>query len=148
MPKWDLNPRSQCWSGRRQFARPLRSAAVGIRDADHVLKKLALTSPTSGGRSAGIVRSRTKATEFGFFVSPFVSGTRFPHFMHERTGSSASVVSLGWVHTCRLRRLINVEELFGFRDIVYRRQYATEGQFPSDLSFLPLFVSTLSISLT
>jgi hypothetical protein len=27
--------------------------------------KLALTSPTSGGRSVGIVRSRTKATEFG-----------------------------------------------------------------------------------
>jgi hypothetical protein len=31
----------------------------------HILSaKLALTSPTSGGRSAGIVRSRTKATEF------------------------------------------------------------------------------------
>jgi hypothetical protein len=26
--------------------------------------KLALTSPTSGGRSVGIVRSRTQATEF------------------------------------------------------------------------------------
>jgi len=26
-------------------------------------KKLALTSPTGGGRSVGIVRSRTKATE-------------------------------------------------------------------------------------
>jgi hypothetical protein len=26
-------------------------------------QKLALTSPTSGGRSVGIVRSRTKATE-------------------------------------------------------------------------------------
>jgi len=28
---------------------------------------LALTSPTGGGRSVGIVRSRTKATEF-FFI--------------------------------------------------------------------------------
>jgi hypothetical protein len=28
------------------------------------LQKLALTSPTSGGRSAGIVRSRTQAIEF------------------------------------------------------------------------------------
>jgi hypothetical protein len=28
-------------------------------------QKLALTSPTGGGRSVGIVRSRTKATEFG-----------------------------------------------------------------------------------
>jgi hypothetical protein len=27
-------------------------------------QKLALTSPTSGGRSAGIVRSQTQATEF------------------------------------------------------------------------------------
>jgi hypothetical protein len=31
------------------------------------LKKLALTSPTSGGRSIGIARSRTQATEFSFF---------------------------------------------------------------------------------
>jgi hypothetical protein len=29
-------------------------------------QKLALTSPTSGGRSVGIVRSRTQATEFSF----------------------------------------------------------------------------------
>jgi hypothetical protein len=29
-----------------------------------ICKKLALTSPTSGGSSAGIVRSRTQATEF------------------------------------------------------------------------------------
>jgi hypothetical protein len=32
-------------------------------------QKLALTSPTSGGRSVGIVSSRTKATEFSFFFS-------------------------------------------------------------------------------
>jgi hypothetical protein len=31
-------------------------------------QKLALTSPTNGGRSVGIVRSRTKATEFSFFI--------------------------------------------------------------------------------
>jgi hypothetical protein len=41
---------------------------VGIRCADHVTplypQKLALTSPTGGGRSVGIVRSRTQATEF------------------------------------------------------------------------------------
>jgi hypothetical protein len=40
---------------------------VGIRYANHATalypKKLAVTSPTRGGRSAGIVRSRTKATE-------------------------------------------------------------------------------------
>jgi hypothetical protein len=33
----------------------------------HYLQTLALTSTTNGGRSVGIVRSRTKATE-GFFL--------------------------------------------------------------------------------
>ena len=41
---------------------------MGTRWADHVTplypQKLALTSPTGGGRSVGIVRVRTKATEF------------------------------------------------------------------------------------
>ena len=45
-----------------------RLTAVGTRCADHVTplypQKLALTPPTGGGRSVGIVRSRTKATEF------------------------------------------------------------------------------------
>jgi hypothetical protein len=40
------------------------NTAVGIRHANHV----ALTSPTSGGRSVGIVRSRTQATEFSFLI--------------------------------------------------------------------------------
>jgi hypothetical protein len=31
-------------------------------------QKLALTSPTSGGHSVGIVRSRTKATEFVYLL--------------------------------------------------------------------------------
>ena len=53
-------------------SRKQRLTAVGTRCADHVtplyLQKLALTSPTGGGRSVGIVRVRTKATEFVFFV--------------------------------------------------------------------------------
>jgi hypothetical protein len=36
-------------------------------------QKLALTSPTGGGRSVGIVRSRTKATEFSFSYLNFSS---------------------------------------------------------------------------
>jgi hypothetical protein len=35
----------------------------------HSPQKLALTSPTNGGRSVGIVRSRTKATEFVLFCN-------------------------------------------------------------------------------
>jgi hypothetical protein len=46
---------------------------VGTRCADHVTplypQKLALTLPTGGGRPVGIVRSRTKATEFVCYVS-------------------------------------------------------------------------------
>jgi hypothetical protein len=48
--------------------RKLRLTAVVIRCDDHVTslypQKLALTLPTGSGRSVGIVRSRTKATEF------------------------------------------------------------------------------------
>ena len=49
-------------------SRKQRFTAVKTRCADHVTplypQKLALTSPTGGGRSVGIVRVRTKATEF------------------------------------------------------------------------------------
>jgi hypothetical protein len=51
--------------------------AVGIRCARKTLylQKLALTSPTSSGRSVGIVRSRTKATEFSFSLVYVVKET-------------------------------------------------------------------------
>jgi hypothetical protein len=56
---------------------------VGIRHADHVAtlypQKLALTSPTSGGRSVGIVHSQTQATEFSlvdiFHLGEFPRGS-------------------------------------------------------------------------
>ena len=52
---------------------------MGIRCADHVTplypQKLSLTSPTVGGRSVGIVCSRTKATEFFFVTRQFVTIT-------------------------------------------------------------------------
>jgi hypothetical protein len=45
---------------------------MGIRHAGHVApsirKKLAITSPTSCGRSVGIVRSRTQTMEFSLTV--------------------------------------------------------------------------------
>ena len=51
-------------------SRKQRLTAGGTRCADHVTplypQKLALTSPTGGGHSVGIVRVRTKATEFVF----------------------------------------------------------------------------------
>jgi len=60
-----LNEKSSGSRSRKQ-----RLTAVGTLCADHVTpfypQKLALTSPTGGGRSLGIVRVRTKATEFFF----------------------------------------------------------------------------------
>jgi hypothetical protein len=48
----------------------IENTAMGIGCADHASplspQKLALTSPSSGSLSVGIVRSRTKATEFVF----------------------------------------------------------------------------------
>jgi hypothetical protein len=45
------------------------TTAVGIRHADDVapsIRKFGITSPTSGGRSVGVVRSRTQTMEFSF----------------------------------------------------------------------------------
>ena len=54
--------------------------AVGTRCADHVTplypQKLALTSPTGGGRSVGIVRSRNKAKEF-FLISQLFKDEKY-----------------------------------------------------------------------
>ena len=62
-----------------------RLTAVGTRCADHVTplypQKLALTSPTSGSCSVGIVRVRTKATEFSFSLVGSMSGNKSFIFM-------------------------------------------------------------------
>jgi hypothetical protein len=55
---------------------------MGIRCADHVPplypQKLALTSPTGGGRSVGIVRSRTKAMEFSLVLVSVMLNNPYP----------------------------------------------------------------------
>ena len=57
-------------------SRKQRLTTVGTRCADHVPplypQKLALTSPTGGGRSVGIVRVRTKATELELYIYIYI----------------------------------------------------------------------------
>jgi hypothetical protein len=57
------------WKISGSGSRKHRLTAVGIRCTDHVTPlsaNLTLTSPTSGGRSIGLIRLRTKVTEFRF----------------------------------------------------------------------------------
>jgi hypothetical protein len=60
--------------GRKSSGACLENREYGRRDPSRwprstvYPQKLAITSPTSGGRSVGIVRSRTQAIEFVFYV--------------------------------------------------------------------------------
>jgi hypothetical protein len=62
------------------------NTAVGIRRTDHATpfypQKLAVTSPTNGGRWVSIFRSRTKSTEFfflQFLVALLPNAAETPH---------------------------------------------------------------------
>jgi hypothetical protein len=55
------------WKNSRSGSRKSRLLAVGIRCADHATPSIRKSWPTSGGRSVGIVRLLTRATEFSFF---------------------------------------------------------------------------------
>jgi hypothetical protein len=46
--------------------------SVALTTRHSLSEKLALISPTSGGRFVGIVRSQTKVTEFFGFLSSFL----------------------------------------------------------------------------
>jgi hypothetical protein len=65
-------------------SRKPRLRPLGIRHTDHATplypQKLAITSPTSGGRSVGIVRTRTKATEL---VCYFTTSALIEEYLYE-----------------------------------------------------------------
>jgi hypothetical protein len=79
------------------------NTAVGIRCADHATpldpQKLALTLPTSGGRSVGIVCSETQATEFQSLEKYFgvVNRVRHDHFIPN--ASQLSYHSTRYMHS-------------------------------------------------
>jgi hypothetical protein len=60
--------------GRKSSGSGLENREYGRRDSSRLSRgtlcpeKLSLSSPTSAGCSVGIVRSRTQATEFRFFL--------------------------------------------------------------------------------
>jgi hypothetical protein len=55
------------------------------------VRKLALTSPTNGGRSVDIVRSRTEATEFSLFYGTLWSARYLSKDTEERISSILKV---------------------------------------------------------
>ena len=57
-------------------------------------QNLALTSPTGGGRSVGIVRSRTKATEFNLVLLLHLVGCLYYCVSDSRSYKHQSV---GWI---------------------------------------------------
>ena len=94
-----LNEKSSGSRSRKQ-----RLTAGGTRCADHVTplypQKLALTSPTGGGRSVGIVRVRTKATEFSFVCFVLPPFSRHKHYyLSTRLHSNVSLKMVFFIVT-------------------------------------------------
>jgi hypothetical protein len=71
--------------GRKSSGSDLENRDYGRRDPSRwprstfYPQKLALTSPTSGGRSVGMIRSRTQATEFVLFFCFISKQLGFDH---------------------------------------------------------------------
>jgi len=91
-------------------SRKQRWTAVGTRCADHVTplypQKLALTSPTGGGRSVRIVRVRTKVTELYIYIHIYIHrnvldfGRVFPMLKYTDTTQNTYVRSLAYSSCC------------------------------------------------
>jgi hypothetical protein len=95
--------------------------------ADHatpsIRKKLALTLPTSGGHSVGIVRSRTKATEFSYvqnvnnfsppcliFFCSYPNATRWRRWRKKELKVVTMFKSLGVKRNSQFQAEISTEE--------------------------------------
>jgi hypothetical protein len=94
------------WKSSGSRCRKSRLTAVGIRCADHrntfYPQELALTSPTCGDRSVGIVRLRTKATESSNNQPITVAAIykAWTVFVHWNTGILDQIPLQAWVSVC------------------------------------------------
>jgi hypothetical protein len=82
-------------------------------------QKLTLTSLTNGGRSVGIVRSRTEATEFSFSFITFVDAIHRPVFLFK---SQLNFVGLSLPHRKHIMsslRAQQVNAIYRFVTMVY-----------------------------
>ena len=111
---------------------------MGMCCADHVTplypQKLALTSPTGGGRSVGIVRSRTKATEF-FFGNNYRTGLIIEYRAEGGGGDNwfSAPQTTNFIRTCTVVVLQflpgEAEEIYDepFRTLAWRLKYFTDA---------------------
>jgi hypothetical protein len=89
--------------GRNSSGSGLGSWEYGRRDpwADHATPsaKFGITSPTSGGRSAGIVRSQTKVTEFSLVLEiTFHNNVKHHNFMFKAVIYVNIIIMHNWYY--------------------------------------------------
>ena len=125
-----------------------------IRCADHVTplypQKLALTSPTGGGRSVGIVRSRTKATEFlvsfsYVYYSELFRGHEYQDHHYWFIILFYDISSAAWVRWCTYTRLLVSDKFEEFREYTLLYLVRVSGRTASmDSTEIPALWSSLT----
>jgi len=69
-------------------------------------QKLALTSPTGGGRSVGIVRVRTKATEFVLFYILSVFFSSKCSLFHNSNVFGSCIIHILYTVCAKIKKII------------------------------------------
>jgi hypothetical protein len=91
-------------------------------------QRLALTSPTKGGRSIGIVRSWTKAMKFVFM---FINISKVPAYSQRTKDDSTHISSYAdWTDLCVYLRRVAFETKRFLRNSYVCREVAAPSAFP------------------
>jgi hypothetical protein len=103
-----------------------RGDPLRCRRDTHYPRKLALTSPTSGGHSVSIVRLRTKVTEVSFSIDVYIC-TIFNHRYQSKWFSTAvlqgsNLLGIGMgnrqmsvMHTVRFRKKMDAKHIMSLK---------------------------------